>query len=179
MMRHRSHSNSLAAFGAALALLLLAPASLAWAAETIDVKLGYSEVMRIDEPAETVVVGNDQMANATIAAHNTIVVTGNALGSTNLILLDDTCAEIASSVVRVVPVDPRPQHAVGLISGGADECATVYLCGPEPSCTPAGERGAGVADTLVRPEGENGRESLKKRPDLTRLPPNSQPCRIH
>jgi hypothetical protein len=68
------------------------------------------------------------------AAQNTIVVTGISLGSTNLILLDETGAEIASSVVRVVPVDPRPQQTVRLISGGANESASVYVCGPEPGC---------------------------------------------
>lgn len=143
-MHRRAYSKSMVASGAALTLLLFAALSAA-SAQTIDVKLGYSEVMRTDQPAETVIVGNDQVANATIAARNTIVVTGNALGSTNLILLDEAGTEISSSIVRVVPVDPRPQRAVRLISGGANEGASVYVCGPEPGCVARVDNGGSLA----------------------------------
>jgi hypothetical protein len=115
------------------ALILLAFVSGAYA-QAIDVKLGHSELVRTDQLVETIIVGNDQVANAAIATAGTIVVTGHALGTTNLILLDEAGAEISSAVVRVVPVDPRPQRTVRLISGGADETTRVYVCGPEPGC---------------------------------------------
>lgn len=110
--------------------------------QPIDVKVGHSEVMRPEQPAETVIIGNDQIANATIAARNTVVITGNAIGSTNLILLDEEGSELFSSTVRVVPVDPRPQRAIRVITGGANEGTSVYVCGPEPGCSPASDAAA-------------------------------------
>ncbi|HEX2256751.1 MAG TPA: pilus assembly protein N-terminal domain-containing protein [Afifellaceae bacterium] len=138
--------KSLLAFAMAVGLSFLGSAGKA--AETIDVRLGYSELIRTEKPAETIIIGNDQVANATIASAGTIVVTGNALGSTNLILLDETGAEISSATVRVVPVDPRPQHAVRLILGGANQGAAVYVCGPEPGCvqSQSGEGDEPVSD---------------------------------
>lgn len=161
-MPFKAFFNSASGVGFALGVVLIAAASSVLAAETIDVRVGYSEVLSSDEIAETVIVGNDAVANATIAARNTIVVTGNSIGSTNLILLDEAGAEIFSSTVRVVPVDPRPRHAVRLIMGGADESTSVYVCGPEPGCAPGEPEGAGVADAggdpaaSVRPGGVDG-----------------------
>jgi hypothetical protein len=145
-MPSKAFFNSVSGVAFALGIVLIAAASSVLAAETIDVRVGYSEVLSSDEIAETVIVGNDAVANATIAARNTIVVTGNSIGSTNLILLDEAGAEIFSSTVRVVPVDPRPRHAVRLITGGADESTSVYVCGPEPGCAPGEPEGGGVAD---------------------------------
>jgi hypothetical protein len=135
--------------GAALMLVGLVSGA---SAQAIDVKLGYSELFRTDQAAEIVVVGNDRIANATIAAEGTIVVTGHALGSTNLILLDEAGAEITSATVRVVPVDPRPQRTVRLIAGGASEGALVYVCGPEPGCAPGVE---GIVQAPLAVEAED------------------------
>lgn len=153
-MSFKTFFNSASGVGLALGAALISAASSVLAAETIDVRVGYSEVLSSERVAETVIVGNDAIANATIAARNTIVVTGNSIGSTNLILLDEAGAEILSSTVRVVPVDPRPRHSVRLITGGADESTSVYVCGPEPGCAPGetGDAAAGGVGPCMHPD---------------------------
>ena len=167
-----------------LPLLAIMPSS--WATETIEVKVGYSNLVRADRVPETVIIGNNAIADATIATRNSIAVTGHALGSTNLILLDESGDEIMSTTVRVVPVDPRPQFAVQMISGGSSGGTSVYLCGPAPGCAPSTGGAANAAGTFgscmrpddiaadgsrcgdraasIRPGGANGEEQSEQRP---------------
>lgn len=127
-----------------LGLPLLTAMSPAWAQETIEVKIGHSNLVKADRAPGAIIVGNNKIADATIATRDTIAVTGHALGSTNLILLDEAGTEIMSATVRVVPVDPRPQTAVQVISGGSKGGTSVYLCGPAPGCAPSDSGSAGA-----------------------------------
>lgn len=102
----------------------------------LEVPIGYSQVLKPSEAPGTIVVGDNGIADVTISAGNSIILTGKATGSTNLILLDDTGEEILISVVDVVPVDPRPRTRILVIKGGSRE---EYLCGPEPRCAPITE----------------------------------------
>jgi hypothetical protein len=131
-----------------LGLLLLALMPSSWAAEAIEVALGYSNLVRADRAPETVIIGNNAIADATIATRNSIAITGHSLGSTNLILLDESGDEIMSTTVRVVPVDPRPQFTVRMISGGSNGGSAAFLCGPAPGCAPT-DGSAGVANAAA------------------------------
>lgn len=116
---------------AVLALVIAAPAT--WAQEVIDINVGYSQVVRPAEVPGTVIVGDDTVADATIGGGNTIILTGKALGTTNLIVLDDTGGEIMSVPVTVAPVDRRPTAKIRVVKGSADE--KEYLCGPARGCS--------------------------------------------
>lgn len=71
------------------------------AGELIDVTIDFAKVMKLDRPAATIVIGNPGIADAAVQDEKTIVLTGKAAGTTNLIVLDDEGEEITNSVVRV------------------------------------------------------------------------------
>jgi Flp pilus assembly secretin CpaC len=73
----------------------------ALASEPIDVTIDFAKVMRIDKPAHTIVIGNPGIADATVGDEQTLVLTGKTAGTTNLIVLDASGAEILNSTVRV------------------------------------------------------------------------------
>lgn len=50
--------------------------------------LNHAKVLKLDQPVSKVIVGNAEVADATVADSRTIVLTGKAFGTTNLVLLD-------------------------------------------------------------------------------------------
>ena len=50
--------------------------------------LNHAKVLKLDQPVSKVIVGNADVADATVADSRTIVLTGKAFGTTNLVLLD-------------------------------------------------------------------------------------------
>jgi Flp pilus assembly secretin CpaC len=50
--------------------------------------LNHAKVLKLDQPVSKVIVGNAAVADATVADARTIVLTGKAFGTTNLVLLD-------------------------------------------------------------------------------------------
>lgn len=55
---------------------------------TVFVSVDQAKVFRIDEAASTVIIGNPAIADVSVQDRSTLVVTGKAFGSTNLIILD-------------------------------------------------------------------------------------------
>jgi Flp pilus assembly secretin CpaC len=73
----------------ALALLLAcAPGVRAEDNGMMRVFLNHAKVLKLDQPVSKVIVGNAEVADATVADSRTIVLTGKAFGTTNLVLLD-------------------------------------------------------------------------------------------
>ncbi len=52
------------------------------------VYMDHARVLKLDRPVSKVIVGNSQVADATVADPKTIVLTGRAFGTTNIVLLD-------------------------------------------------------------------------------------------
>lgn len=52
------------------------------------VYMNSARVLKLDRPVSKVIVGNSDVADATVADAKTIVLTGRAFGTTNLVLLD-------------------------------------------------------------------------------------------
>lgn len=102
--------------------------------ERIEVPLGYSELLKIDGALESVIVGNPEIADTTIISNFGIVLTGREVGSTNLIIADAAGDEIFAAIIKVVPLDRRPEFTVRVMKGGSQEDATLYRCGPQPGC---------------------------------------------
>ncbi len=78
----------LARFGATACLLLPLAVSHPAAADTLTVGLDEAELVRLDQPASTIIVGNPSIADALVQNPTLLVVTGKSYGSTNLIVLD-------------------------------------------------------------------------------------------
>jgi len=114
----------------AITLLLIAAAAAcgagaaAAADQSIDVVIDRAKVMRISRPANTVIIGNPAIADATIQDSQTLIITGRSFGTTNLIVLDANGQAIADEVVRV--------------SSANDDVVTLYKRAEREtlSCTP-------------------------------------------
>jgi hypothetical protein len=81
------------------------PVSVIGAQGTLEVMLGFAALLRLDEPAGTIIIGDPEVIDAALDGASTIVLTGNAVGTTNMIILDAAGREISSLVVQVVGRD--------------------------------------------------------------------------
>ena len=86
-----------AALGVAAALL---PASL-HAGEPIKVLMNQAKIVKLARPAGTIVVGNPQIADASVQDASTIVLTAKGFGVTNLVVLDEQGTPIVDEQVVV------------------------------------------------------------------------------
>jgi Flp pilus assembly secretin CpaC len=85
--------------------LLAASPSLAGAG--IDVIMNQAKIVKIARPADTIVVGNPEIADASVQDATTIVLTGKGFGVTNLVILDSEGSPIVDEQVIVSRSDPR------------------------------------------------------------------------
>lgn len=120
-------------FRLAILMLVLAIPG-ASASETLEVSLGYSQVVGPVKDMATVIIGNDGVADATLGGGGTIILTGKAIGATNLIVLDAAGQELLSSPLNVVPLDRRPKANIRVTKGVSWQD---YECGPDDACMPA------------------------------------------
>lgn len=65
----------------------LAPPATA-ADEMLNVFMNQARVLKLDRPVSKVIIGNSDVADATVADAKTIVLTGRSFGTTNLVILD-------------------------------------------------------------------------------------------
>jgi Flp pilus assembly secretin CpaC len=56
--------------------------------EAIDVVFNQAKIIKLSQAADTVVVGNPEIADALVKDSKTIVITGKYFGSTNFVVLD-------------------------------------------------------------------------------------------
>lgn len=72
-----------------VASVLASTVSVAMAEEQLmRVYMDHARVLRLDRPVSKVIIGNSEVADATVADAKTIVLTGRSFGTTNLVLLD-------------------------------------------------------------------------------------------
>lgn len=71
------------------------------AAGIMRVYMNQARILKLDRPVSKVIIGNAQVADATVADPQTIVLTGRAFGATNLVLLDAEGNAIADERVLV------------------------------------------------------------------------------
>src|SRR5215217_667911 len=85
-------SNVFALAASALTGLVLAlvvsGAARAQEEEMMRVYMDHARVLKLDRPVAKVIVGNSDVADATVADARTIVLTGRAFGTTNIVILD-------------------------------------------------------------------------------------------
>ena len=102
--------------------------------ETVRVTIDFAKVVKLDQPASTVIVGNSGIVEAAIEDDKTMILTGQAPGTTNIIVMDIDGNEV-EHVRVVVATDTR-------------ELTTVYQ-GTERrsfSCQPRCEQVAVIGD---------------------------------
>src|SRR3546814_21077632 len=69
--------------------------------DLLRVFMNHARVLRLDRPVRKVIVGNSNVADATVADPTTIVLTGRSFGTKNLVLLDSHGKAIADESVLV------------------------------------------------------------------------------
>ena len=67
------------------AMLVAAPSI---ASEGIRVVMNQAKIVKLARPADTIVIGNPEIADASVQDASTIVLTGKGFGVTNLVVLD-------------------------------------------------------------------------------------------
>ena len=97
MARHVMKLTATAAMAACAALLAALPAS----AEAIRVFVDQARVVKLARPADTIIVGNPQIADAAVQDASTVVLTGKGFGVTNLVILDRDGAAIVDEQIVV------------------------------------------------------------------------------
>ena len=103
-------------------------------AETIVVTIDQAKLARVPPRTATLVVGNPLIADVSVQAGGTMVITGKGYGVTNLIALDSNGRKIYEKLVRV----QGPAENVVVYRGMTRES---YIC--EPNC----ERRITLGDT--------------------------------
>ncbi len=76
-------------------------------AETFNVLLDKTALMRLKHPAAVVLIGNPEIADVTIRSSKFILVHGRSIGETNLIILDGNDREVATYDIVVSPQGDR------------------------------------------------------------------------
>ena len=114
--------------GAGSLLLSLSSLQPSLAAEvmggTIELVIDFAKIVKVDQPVATIVIGNSGIADATVGDDTTVVLTGKAAGTTNMIMLDRSGNEIAHATVRVAS-DTR--HLTTVFRGKERQ---TYSCAP-------------------------------------------------
>jgi len=88
----------LAGIAAGLAAGFVLPAH---AGAGIEVVMNQAKIVRLSRPADTIVIGNPLIADASVQDATTIVLTGKGFGVTNLVALDRDGAPIVDEQVTV------------------------------------------------------------------------------
>ncbi len=73
---------------AVLAVLTMGVSPVFAADGTIDVVLNQAKIVKLSRPADTIVIGNPNIADASVKDSKTIVITGKYFGTTNFVVLD-------------------------------------------------------------------------------------------
>jgi len=84
---------------------LLAAAAFAMPAKSeagIEVTMNQAKIVKLTRPADTVVIGNPAIADASVQDASTIVLTGKGFGVTNLVVLDSDGSPIIDEQVTVM-----------------------------------------------------------------------------
>ena len=94
------------------------------ASEQMLVEVDRAQLLRLDKPAATVIIGNPMIADAAVQDQQTLVITGKSFGSTNLIVLDEDGQELLS---RILEVRLGAKSVVTMHRGAAQNS---YSCAP-------------------------------------------------
>ncbi len=94
------------------------------------VMLDEARLLRLDSAAQTLVIGNAAVADAVVNDGKTIIITGKAFGTTNLIALNRNSEIIAERQIQV----QEPESSILSVQRGS--ARESYSCAPKCRPTP-------------------------------------------
>ncbi|MCC2112871.1 MAG: pilus assembly protein N-terminal domain-containing protein [Hyphomicrobiales bacterium] len=137
ILTSRYRPTRFAALCAFTVVQLAIACGMAAASEPITVTVDRAKILRITQPATTIVIGNPAIVDATMPDDQTLVLTGKSFGTTNLIIMDAEGRQIADQVLNVrMPQD----NSIVIMRGPA---RYTY------NCTPTCERSLSVGDATT------------------------------
>ncbi|WP_209009283.1 pilus assembly protein N-terminal domain-containing protein [Pseudovibrio japonicus] len=105
---------------AGISTIAIAPAS-----ADVKVVADQAKVFRLDEPAETIILGNPSIADVTVHDRLTIVITGKSYGSTNLVVLNDASEPVVEELITVTA------EMAGYVAVQRNNSRVTYSCNPD------------------------------------------------
>ena len=93
---------TLKALSAGILIAAVAAAGHAQAGAGIEVEMNQAKIVRLAQRADTIIIGNPAIADASVQDSSTIVLTGKGFGVTNLVILDIDGNPIVDEQVTVV-----------------------------------------------------------------------------
>lgn len=91
----------MAKLGLSLGLAVLVASSASAFAAGIEVTMNQAKIVKLSRAADTIVIGNPEIADASVQDASTIVLTGKGFGVTNLVVLDEAGAPIIDEQIIV------------------------------------------------------------------------------
>lgn len=114
---------------AALTVLALGvPAAAEPASSGLTVSIDHARVLKIDHPAETIIIGNPSIVDVSIHDASTLILTGRSFGVTNLVVLDANGDPVVDESVIVNAVETASVRVY------RQSQRTSYSC--SPNCQP-------------------------------------------
>ncbi|PSH68352.1 hypothetical protein CU102_13720 [Phyllobacterium brassicacearum] len=102
MVRIKGHRIRSCGLAAAMTLTAVLSAAATAGADTgIHVIMNQAKILKLARPADTVVVGDPEIADAVVKDARTVVLTGKGFGITNIVIMDADGAAIVDDQVMV------------------------------------------------------------------------------
>ncbi|ACL58701.1 pilus assembly protein N-terminal domain-containing protein [Methylobacterium nodulans] len=143
---------------------LLAIVTSASAADSLALRPGQVEIVKTSRGARTVVVGDPDIADVTVANESTIVVTAKENGVTDLVLLDESGREFLRKQLQI----GSPELTVRVYRTAretTEAVCTASSCMPLPKLAGATRRAA-IGQAKVRPsETTEAKEAVTTPPE--------------
>ena len=102
----------------------------------LEVFVNHAKVVKLAEPAATIIIGNDGIADATVKDATTLGVTGRQFGTTNLVILDVDGEPIVDERVVVRKDEGQSVRLFRPAGGGIDtlelQCSPVCALSGAP-----------------------------------------------
>ncbi|THK36103.1 pilus assembly protein PilQ [Ensifer sp. MPMI2T] len=115
----------------------------------VKVIVDFARTLLLARPASTLVIGNPAVAQATLSDDKTVILTGKAPGSTNLIVMGTDGAEVANVIVDVVAAGGR------LVTVDEGTGRTTYSCTSRCDPVQSGEQSAPQSQSTAPQPGED------------------------
>ncbi|KZK93874.1 hypothetical protein PsAD46_01122 [Pseudovibrio sp. Ad46] len=95
------------------------------ASADVEVVADQAKVFRLEEPAETIILGNPSIADVTVHDRVTIVITGKSYGTTNLVVLNDASEPVVEELITVTA------EMAGYVAIQRNSNRFTYSCNPD------------------------------------------------
>lgn len=143
----------------ALVIMLSGGATAQESERTINLNLGFSEIVALTDPASTLVIGEPNIADVLVGPANKIVITPKSVGATNMIALDQEGREILRATLNVGTKNIVEVRFPAPEAGPSNSATKKYLCRPACHLLPQKEPVSSSDVTMTNAAGSAPKQS--------------------